>query len=140
MAAATVAEIMSRDPEAVDASMSIGEAARRMRSVDTGDVVVLDDGRPVGILTDRDIVVRVVAEDRDGSTPVHEVCSGPDLVTVTPDTAVERAAEMMRSEAVRRLPVLDADRVVGIVSIGDLAIERDQDSALADISAADANR
>lgn len=140
MAAATVAEIMSRDPGAVGADMTIGEAARRMRAVDTGDVVVLDGDRLAGMLTDRDIVVRVVAEDKDGSTPVREACSDEDLVTVTPDTAVEQAAELMRTKAVRRLPVVEGDRVVGIVSIGDLAIERDEGSALADISAADSNR
>ncbi|WP_219420360.1 CBS domain-containing protein [Pseudonocardia nigra] len=140
MAEATVAEIMSRDPEAVSADMTISEAARRMRAVDTGDVVVLDGDRLAGILTDRDIVVRAVAEDKDGSTPVREVCSGAGLATVTPDTTVGQAAELMRSKAVRRLPVVDGDRVVGIVSIGDLAVEHDEASALADISAADSNR
>ncbi len=89
---ATVAEIMAGDPETVQADMSISEAARRMRAADTGDVVVFEDGQLAGILTDRDIVVRVLAEGRDLSTPVREVCSGHDLATVAPDTPTKQAA------------------------------------------------
>jgi CBS domain-containing protein len=138
--ARTVAEIMVREPEALSADAPVREAAQRMRAADTGDVVVLDGDRLVGIVTDRDIAVRVVAEDRDAATPIREVCSGQDLVTVTSDVSVTQAAEVMRTNAVRRLPVVEGDREVGVVSIGDLAIERDPGSALADISAAESNR
>jgi CBS domain-containing protein len=111
--ATTVAEIMTRDPEAVQADMTVTEAARHMRASDTGDVVVLDADRLLGILTDRDITVRAVAEDKGPATAVREVCSGEDLVTVTADTPVEQAVELMRSRAVRRLPVVDGERVIG---------------------------
>ncbi|OZM77287.1 oxidoreductase [Pseudonocardia sp. MH-G8] len=140
MMASTVAQIMARDPESVTADATVGDAAQRMRDADTGDVVVLDSDRLVGILTDRDIAVRVVAEGRAASTGVREVCSGQDLTTVTPDTSIDAAAQLMREKAVRRLPVVEGDHVVGVVSIGDLAIERDERSALADISATEANR
>jgi CBS domain-containing protein len=111
-----------------------------MRDTGIGDVIVTDDGRPLGILTDRDIAVWVVAGEKDGSAPLSDVCSGEDLATVTPDTPVDDAARLMRQKAVRRLPVLDGDRMVGVVSLGDLAIEQDERSALADINAAETNR
>jgi CBS domain-containing protein len=138
--ATTVAQIMARNVEGLPGDAPVREAAQRMRDTDTGDVLVLDDDRLVGILTDRDIAVRVVAEGRDVATPVREVCSRSDLATVTPDMLAERVAEMMREKSIRRLPVVEGDRVVGVVSIGDLAVERDPGSALADISAAGGNR
>jgi CBS domain-containing protein len=138
--ATTVAELMARDPQTVEAGASVTDAARRMRDADTGDVLVLAGERLAGIITDRDIVVRVVAEGKDSSTPVGDMCSGQDLVTVTPDARLEHAAELMRERSVRRLPVVEGDRPVGVLSIGDLAIERDEGSALADVSAAEPNQ
>ncbi len=137
--AATVSDVMTRNPETIEASEPVVEAARRMRDADIGNVVVLDNGRVVGILTDRDIAVRVVAEELDSSTPVREACSAGDLQTVAPDTSLQQAVQFMRTNAVRRLPVVENDRAVGILSLGDLAIEQDEDSALADISAAEPN-
>ncbi|HEX8092423.1 CBS domain-containing protein [Jatrophihabitans sp.] len=134
--ATTVSDVMTRDPETVEVSEPVVEAARRMRDADTGDVIVLDNGRVVGVLTDRDITIRVVAENKDLSTPVGEACSASDLQTVGPDTSLDQAVQLMRDNAIRRLPVVENDRAVGIISLGDLAIELDEDSALADISAA----
>lgn len=136
----TVAQVMTSDPETLSADASVAEAARLMRDTGIGDVIVTDDGRLLGILTDRDIAVRVVAAGKDGSTPLSDVCSGEDLATVTPGTPADDAARLMRQRAVRRLPVLEGDRMVGVVSLGDLAIEQDERSALADISAAETNR
>lgn len=138
--ATTVAEVMSRAPATVTSDTPISEAARQMRAHDIGDVLVVDGGRLAGIVTDRDIAIRIVAENRDLNTPVREVCSGQELTTVTPDTKIEQAVELMRSKALRRLPVVEGDQAVGVVSIGDLAIERDQTSGLADISAAEPNQ
>lgn len=135
-----VADIMARNVQTAPADTPVRAATRQMRDADTGDVVVTDGDRLLGILTDRDVAVRVVAEDRDASTPVREICSGQDVATVAPDTSVDSAAELMRRKAVRRLPVIQDGRVVGVVSLGDLAVERDPSSALADISAAEANR
>jgi CBS domain-containing protein len=138
--ATTVDQIMSRDPRTLAAEAPISAAARCMRDEDIGDVVVLDDGRLVGILTDRDITVRVVAEDLPPSTPIRDVCSGAELVTIEPGARVADAARLMREKAVRRLPVVEGGEVVGVVSIGDLAIEVDDRSALAQVSAAEPNR
>lgn len=138
--ASIVSEIMATDVEAVSADAPITEAAQRMRDADVGDVIVREGERPVGILTDRDIVTRIIASGKDTNTPVREACSGADLATVAPDTPLDQAAQLMREHAVRRLPVVDNNRVVGIVSIGDLAMERDEQSALADISVAEPNR
>jgi CBS domain-containing protein len=135
--ATTVSDVMTRNPETVEVSETVVEAARRMRDADTGDVIVLDNGRVVGVLTDRDIAIRVVAENKDLSTPVGDACSAADLQTVGPDTSLDQAVQLMRGNAVRRLPVVENDHAVGIISLGDLAIELDENSALADISAAE---
>jgi CBS domain-containing protein len=91
-------------------------------------------------LTDRDVVVRAVAEGRDPkSIKVGEIVS-EDVATVTPDEPVDKVVSLMREKAIRRVPVVDGGRPVGIVSLGDLAVERDSKSALADISAAEPNR
>lgn len=138
--ASTVADIMTGEPETIQSTEPILDAARKMRDVNTGAVVVLDDGAVSGIVTDRDIVVRAVAEGRDLTMPVSEICSHTNLETVDPDTPLEQAAHIMRTRAMRRLPVVENGRLIGVISIGDLAMERDERSALADISAAPSNR
>ncbi len=132
----TVQEVMTTDPVALDASETVGEAARTMKTEDIGDVIVVQDGQICGVVTDRDIVVRVLAEGRDpNQTQLGEVCSR-DVATVSPSDDLTAAGDLMRDRAVRRVPVVENGRPVGIVSIGDLAIERDPDSALSHISAA----
>ncbi|HWC25108.1 MAG TPA: CBS domain-containing protein [Solirubrobacteraceae bacterium] len=139
MAARSVQEIMAHDPVTVDVSASLADAARLMREHDTGAIVATDEGKVRGIVTDRDIVVRAIADGADpGRARVDDVCSA-NVVTLNPQDRLETAAETMRRHDVRRLPVVDGDRPIGIVSLGDLAIERDEDSALADISAAAPN-
>jgi CBS domain-containing protein len=137
--AQTVADVMTRDPQTIDVSRPVAEAARIMRDADTGALIVTDNGRVAGIVTDRDITVRVVAEQKDPLTPLREACSGTDIATVGPDTSIAQAVQIMRTKAVRRLPVVQNSKAVGVVSLGDLAIERDEHSALADISAAPGN-
>ncbi|CUU59829.1 CBS domain-containing protein [Parafrankia irregularis] len=138
--ATTVAEVMTRAPATVRPDETLAEAARTMRETEAGDVLVVDDGELVGILTDRDIVIRIVAESRDTSTAkVHEACSA-ELETVTPDTSIDDAAELMRLRAVRRLPVVEGTQPVGIISLGDLAITRDEESVLGQVSAMPSNR
>ncbi len=132
----TVQDVMTTDPVALDASEPVLEAAKRMKENDIGDVIVVDGGQVCGVVTDRDIVVRVLAEARDPSqTRLGEVCSR-DLATVSPGDDLTAAGDLMRERAIRRVPVVDNGRPVGIVSMGDLAIERDPDSALSHISAA----
>ena len=127
---------MTRDPRTVDATDTITDAARVMRDSDIGDVVVIEDGQVSGIVTDRDIVVRAVSEGRDpDSTPVSEVCT-TGVETIEPEASVDDALSLMREKDIRRLPVAKSGRPVGIISLGDLAVEREPDSTLADISAA----
>ncbi len=127
---------MTRDPRTVNADDAIVEAARIMRDSDIGDAVVMDGGQVNGIVTDRDIVVRGVAEGRDpGSTPVSEVCT-TGVETIDPSASVDDALRLMREHDIRRLPVTKNGRPVGILSLGDLAVEREPESTLADISAA----
>jgi len=134
--AQTAEEIMTRDPRTVDASDTVVDAARVMRDSDIGDVVVIEDGNVTGIVTDRDIVVRGVAEGRDpDSTAVSEVCT-TGVETIEPSASVDDALGLMREKDIRRLPVTKNGRPVGIISLGDLAVEREPDSTLADISAA----
>jgi CBS domain-containing protein len=137
--AQTVADVMTKNPATIEREESAAEAARLMAQGDMGDVIVLDNGTVAGILTDRDIAVRLVAQEKDPRTPVAEILSDTELVTVDPDTPLDQAIRLMRHHSVRRLPVIQAGRAVGVVSLGDLAIERDEDSALADISAAEGN-
>ena len=125
---------MTHDPRTVDAGDPVIEAARQMREGDIGDVIVMRDGRADGIVTDRDIVVRAIAAGRDPqSTPIGEVCTG-NPVALEPQQSVDEAVQAMREHDIRRLPVVKDGRPVGIVPLGDLAVEREPDSALADIS------
>jgi CBS domain-containing protein len=134
-----VADVMTPAPTSVDATDTIEAAARAMASGDVGALIVESESRIVGIITDRDIVVRGLAEGRGLDAKVGEVASD-QLVTVGPGDPVATAVEVMRDAAVRRVPVMDGDTAVGIVSIGDLAVERDPSSALADISEEPPNR
>jgi|SRR5215211_823603 len=134
--AQTVEEIMTRNPRTVDASATLRDAARVMSESDIGDVVVTDGGQVTGIVTDRDIVVRAVAEGRDpDSTAVSDVVT-TGVETIEPDASVDDALSRMREKDIRRLPVARKGEPIGIVSLGDLAVEREPDSTLADISAA----
>lgn len=138
--AQAIRDIMTQDLKTCPSDTTLDEAARTMRDADIGDVIVLqDDGTMCGVVTDRDITIRAVAEGRDPSTvTLKDVCSH-DVVSVAPDTDTGEAARLMRERAVRRLPVMEGGKPVGIVSIGDLAIERDSNSALADLSSASPN-
>jgi CBS domain-containing protein len=138
--AQTIRDVMTPNPTTVPAKATVVEAARTMREADIGDVLVTENGGKLrGILTDRDIVVRVLADGLDpASTPVEDI-SSEVLVTVSPLDPVDAAIRLMREKAIRRLPVVDGDRPVGIVSLGDLAVERDPKSVLGEISAAPPN-
>ncbi len=130
-----VREVMTPAPIALRPDQPLADAAMEMRKHGIGDVLVADQGELKGLITDRDIVIRGIADGKDPrSTAVAEVCS-PDLITVAPGDDASIAVGRMRQADVRRIPVVDNGRVVGVVSLGDMAIERDERSALADISA-----
>lgn len=135
-----VRDVMSPCPRTLAPEATLIDAALIMRREDIGDVLVCEEGdRLVGIVTDRDIVVRALAEGRDpAATRVADVCSR-DLVTLEPGASVGGAVRLMREKAIRRIPVAEHGRVVGVLTIGDIAVERDSRTALADISAAPPN-
>ncbi|MEU1874509.1 CBS domain-containing protein [Streptomyces sp. NPDC019793] len=134
-----VRDVMTGDPVTVEPLTSVTAVARLMRDRDLGAVLVTEGDRLRGLVTDRDLVVRSVAEGGDPEqTTVAGACSD-DMVTVRSEEELDHAVRLMREHAVRRLPVVDDGRPVGIVSLGDLAMERDPESALGDISVARPN-
>jgi CBS domain-containing protein len=141
--AQAVREVMTSNPVALSASTPLVEAARAMRDRDVGAVVVLqsDGASACGVVTDRDVAIRAVAEGRDPrATTLDEICSH-EVVTVGPDDSIDTAVDLMRQHAIRRLVVVgEGNRPQGILSLGDLAVEREPDSALGEISAAEPNR
>lgn len=125
-----IAEIMSSNVQIITPDQPIREAARLMVSADTGALPVGDGERLIGMVTDRDIAVRAVAEGRGPETPVREVMS-EKLLFAWDDQDVEDVAIQMSDAQVRRMPVLsrEGERLVGIVSIGDLATQGDSEAA-----------
>lgn len=135
-----IRDVMTKEVVRLPRSATVVDAARRMRDSHIGAVVLEDNGKLVGLITDRDVTIRSVAEGRDPSAvPLSDIASG-ELVTLSPDDEIDRAVEIMRQHCVRRLPVVERDRVVGILSLGDLALRRDRESVLGCISAAPPNR
>jgi CBS domain-containing protein len=126
-----IREVMTPNPQCVAPGDSVQNAARIMRDCDTGAVPVVDNGRPVGIVTDRDIVVRLVADGGQLNRPVSEIVTG-DVVCASPDMSTHEAANLMSEHQVRRLPVVENDRIVGIVSLGDLAVKEAKDKRVGD--------
>jgi CBS domain-containing protein len=122
----TVQEVMTSDPSTVESSSPIVAAAEIMRNEDVGSVPVLEDGRLAGIVTDRDIVLRVVADGRDArAITVGEIASR-QVTTIAPDQSLDEAARLMAQNQVRRLPVAEEDgRLVGIVAQADVARSED---------------
>jgi CBS domain-containing protein len=118
---AQIRDVMTTNPTTIERSTSVLEAAKVMAGEDVGPLPVTDGGRLVGIVTDRDIVTRVLADERDPqSTTVGDICSS-DLVTVTPEDDLDQALRKMASAQVRRLPVVEGDRIIGIVAQADVA-------------------
>ena len=135
-----VHEVMTRAPVTVDRQANLADAARLMRDRDIGDVIVMDSDRLYGLITDRDIAVRAAADARDmRSTAVDEVCS-KDITDINANDDADQAVMLMRAKALRRVPVTDGGKLVGVLALSDMAVERDDGSALAGISAAQPNR
>lgn len=135
----TVGEFMTTRLVTMNGDDTLVAAAQEMRDHAIGDVIVTDGDDVVGIVTDRDITVRGVADRRDlENTTLNQILS-QDVVTVTVYDDAVAAADLMRTYGIRRLPVLEDGRLVGLVSLGDLAVEREPQSVLADISADEPN-
>jgi CBS domain-containing protein len=135
-----VREVMTSPVESVALDASVAEAAKAMQRGDIGDVLVVDtSGQARGILTDRDLAIRSLAEDRDPATTTAEDVMTPIAATVEPGATVTEALEAMRRYDVRRLPVVEGGVPIGIVTLGDLSRSGGAGAALADISTAPAN-
>ncbi len=134
-----VRDVMSTPVESVSLDAPLREAAKQMQRRRIGDVFVVDDaGQLRGIVTDRDLAVRAIAEDRSLDTPVEEVMS-PIAAAVSPTATVSAALDLMRQHEVRRLPVVEGGRPHGVVSLGDVSRSGGAGEVLADISTAPAN-
>lgn len=117
---------MTNSVSSVQADTPIKDAARIMRDLNVGSVPVCEGSKPIGIITDRDIAIRTVAEAGDANTPVSQVMTS-NLIYGNPDMSDLEAAELMANSQVRRLPVVDQDQLVGIVALGDLAVQDECD-------------
>jgi CBS domain-containing protein len=135
---AKVRDLMTPGPIGVDYNQTIGDAARTMRDWGVGAVLVVNGQSLHGLVTDRDLVVRAVASSRRPDEPVGPLSSS-ELIGVNADDDAVVAARLMREHAVRRLPVIDNGQVAGMISLGDLALEEDPASAMAQVIQANPN-
>jgi CBS domain-containing protein len=137
-----ISEVMTPSPRTVTPDAPLASAARLMADEDIGDVLVAESGsdRLVGILTDRDIAIRAVAEHLDpDTTKVREIVTG-ELASAAPTDTVQDTLDLMKGLNVRRLPVVERGRAIGVISLGDLSVETDVGATLADISTAAPDR
>ena len=120
-----IRDVMTPNPRSIEPSATVQEAAKLMRDQDVGPIPIVENGSVTGIVTDRDIVVNVVAEGKDFSSPVSEIASR-DLITVDPEQTLDEALRLMAQHQVRRLPVCEEDgRLVGIIAQADIALQSD---------------
>ena len=116
-----IRDIMTSEVESCTLLDNVYEVALKMKELNVGAIPILDQDKLVGMITDRDIVVRGVAEKHPGSTKVEDIMSNK-LITITPDSTSKEAAKLMAEHQIRRLPVVEGDKLVGMVSLGDFAI------------------
>ncbi len=132
-----VRDVMSSNVEYCTPVDNAYEVAVKMKDLNVGAIPIVENGNLVGMITDRDLVIRGIAEKRSGSNSITNLMS-EQLVTVTPETSAQEAARIMAENQVRRLPVTENGQLVGIVSLGDLAVEEMTDEkagyALSEIS------
>ena len=133
-----VRDVMTPDPIGVYYDQTVAEAARAMRDAGIGAVLVVNGEELCGVVTDRDLIVRAVADSMGPDQAVGPLCT-PDLIGVNAEDDTKEALRLMRENAVRRLPVIDDGQIAGMVSLGDIAREHDSGSALADVSKAKPN-
>jgi CBS domain-containing protein len=126
-----IKDIMSKDIECCSLLDNMYEVAVKMKELNVGAIPIVDEERLVGMITDRDIVIRGVAEKNPGSTKVEKIMSD-QLVTVTSDTTTNQAAKLMAEHQIRRLPVVEGENLIGIVSLGDFATHQLTDEQAGD--------
>ena len=118
--------IMTKDVSTISPDSTINEAAQLMKELDVGSIPVCKGTKPLGIITDRDITLRNVAEGEDPSNTVKEIMTD-DLVYGSPDMSVDEAAKIMADNKIRRLPIVENGNLIGIISLGDIAVESTAD-------------
>jgi CBS domain-containing protein len=118
-----IRDIMTDEVECCTLLDNVYEVALKMKELDVGAIPILDEDKLVGMITDRDIVVRGVAEKHPGSTKVEDIMSNK-LITISPESSSKEAAKLMAEHQIRRLPVVEEGKLVGIVSLGDFAIRK----------------
>ncbi|MBY6036223.1 CBS domain-containing protein [Fictibacillus nanhaiensis] len=123
-----ISEIMTRNVDFVTPLDNVYEVAVKMKQDGVGVIPVCENDQLVGVITDRDIVIRGVADKRPGSTKVTDIMS-ENLYTASPDMSVEDAASLMAEKQIRRLPVVENNKLVGILSLGDLSLTKESDNA-----------
>ncbi|MDB5052546.1 MAG: hypothetical protein JWM44_596 [Bacilli bacterium] len=137
----TVKEIMSKDCVTVTLEDNVYEIAVKMKQNDIGFIPVVQGNKLIGVVTDRDLVIRGYAEKKEGSAQVKDVISDNKITSVPSSTTVDEAAKIMAKEQIRRLPIVDNGELVGVVAIGDLAVrnifENEASDALSKISESD---
>ena len=124
-----VRELMTEEVATVTLATTLNEVASKMKQEDTGAIPVLDEDRLVGIVTDRDIVIRCIAEGKDPNELTAEDILSRDLETIDPDADVQEAARIMARRQIRRLPVVEDEELIGVISLGDIAVKEDEDVA-----------
>lgn len=133
----SIRDIMTKNPKTISPETSVAEAAQLMCDADVGGLVVRDgSGEVCGIITDRDITVRVVAKNKDPKKTTIESVYSEDPICLSPDDTIDQAIQTMTRASVRRIPVVEDGAPIGIISLGDLAMARQPGSALGSISAA----
>ncbi|MDQ3327925.1 MAG: CBS domain-containing protein [Chloroflexota bacterium] len=128
----TIREYMTTDVRTVDGQTTLAEAAQVMRDTDTGVVPVVSGAVIEGVITDRDIVIRAIAEGADPNTALVQDYLTRNPTYAEPDTTIQQATQLMQRDQVRRLPVVEGTQLVGIISIGDLAVDTGQDRLIGD--------
>jgi CBS domain-containing protein len=140
MAKDRVRDVMTMSPTTLRSDQTVTAAARIMEAENVGDVIVSDDSLVRGVVTDRDVAIRAVARGLDPkTTTLREICSD-EPITVGSDVKLDQAADVMSRNAIRRLPVVDDGKLVGVVSLGDVAARQEPASVLGEISTAPPNR
>jgi CBS domain-containing protein len=124
---------MTTSVETIAPDTDLVAAARRMKELNVGSLPVVKEGRLIGIITDRDIVVRAVAEGRELLLERVETYLTPSPTTISPDADAQQASELMAREQIRRLPVVEGDRLVGFLAIGDLAVDLNKDKLVGNV-------
>ncbi len=115
----TIADVMTKSVISVDATLTVNEAAKMMEDTKVGAVIVMENNTPIGIVTDRDFAIKIVAHAYQITTPVKQIMSSP-LFSISSDESVRTAADLMYQRGIRKLPVIDDEKVIGIITTTDI--------------------